>query len=143
MDKPYYFEWTGRLVKRLDRGLKVRGSNLGGDAFFLTFQTGYEAQQANYTMGTGSFPLTSMVVMLIYIHSAYEQTTTILRIIISKIKTSAIQAFRIIWNFPGIQLPSTLEQLNILFKFHLSFVLYYCTKHREGKAETPVSLFTA
>jgi hypothetical protein len=34
-----------------------------------------------------------MVTMLIYKHSAYEQTTTILRIIISKIKTFAIRSF--------------------------------------------------
>jgi hypothetical protein len=33
-----------------------------------------------------------MVVMLIYKHSAYEQTTTILRNFISKIKTFAISS---------------------------------------------------
>ena len=33
-----------------------------------------------------------MVIMLIYKHPAYEQTTTILRIM-SKIKTSALHAF--------------------------------------------------
>jgi hypothetical protein len=34
-----------------------------------------------------------MVVKLIYKHPAYEQTTTILRIILNKMKTSAISSF--------------------------------------------------
>ena len=51
--------------------------------------------------------------------------------------------FCVIWQFPGIQLPSTLELINILFKFHLSFVPHYCIKNREGEAETSVALFTA
>jgi len=81
--------------------------------------------------------------MLIYKYPSYEQTNKILIIIIRQIKTSAIHAFCIIWQFPGIQFPSTLQLINILFKFHLSFVTHYCTKRSEGKAERPVALFTA
>jgi hypothetical protein len=55
----YRFSWSGPGISvgiATDYGWTVRGSNPGGARFFAHVQSGPEAHQASYTMGTGSFP---------------------------------------------------------------------------------------